>query len=386
MTATPKELWGVQPDQFYAPTIEDITADLSADLLAYVDPGLDLSPNSPEGQIVAIRARQFALAWQSAKAIHDANNPDNAEDDLLDDICKLVGLARPGATSTTVVAQCVLTAGTTLASGTAFANVTGRPDVQLTPVADFTAPSDGTFAVTFACVDTGPIAIPANSLQISAPISGWSAISSAAAGVTGHDVFDDTDLRPLRQTELERTGSATVLALQADISALPAVISCTVLENTGASVDGNGLPSHTIAPIVYANGFLDTAVLASTIWQKAAGIDTHGTTPISFVDDFGVTRTVRYTPVTPVPITLVYNLETTTGFDHASAAVAIANALTQITSPGSTVRVLQCEALALTLGGVTDVNSFTINGGTSNVAVTSFQLATFDPANISVSP
>ena len=44
MTAVPKELWGVQPNGFYAPTIEDIVADESADLLSYVDPGLDLEP------------------------------------------------------------------------------------------------------------------------------------------------------------------------------------------------------------------------------------------------------------------------------------------------------------------------------------------------------
>ena len=151
MTATPKELWGVQPNGFYAPTIEDIVADESADLHAFVDPGLDLDPDAPEGQVVGIRARQLALAWEALQVVHDANNPDNAEGDLLDDICKLAGLARPGPTSTTVVAQCAVTAGTTLANGTAFANVTGKPDVLLTPTADFTAPSDGTFPVTFAC-------------------------------------------------------------------------------------------------------------------------------------------------------------------------------------------------------------------------------------------
>jgi hypothetical protein len=387
MTAVPKELWGVQPEGFYAPTIEDIVADESADLLAFVDPGLDLDPDAPEGQVLGIRARQYALAWEALQVIHDSNNPDNAEDDLLDDICKLSGTARPGATSTTVVVQCALTSGTTLANGTAFAHLTGKPDVQLTPTADFIATSDGTFPVTFACVDTGPISIPVNSLQISAPISGWSAIASSAAGVTGHDVFDDTQLRLLRETELARTGSATVLALQSAIAALPAVISVTVLENDGQVTDGNGLPPHTIAPIVYANGFLDTTALAAVIWEKAAGISTYGTTPITFVDTLGATRTVLYTPVTPVPMTLVYNLATTTGYIGATAvSAAIAAALTLVATPGSTVRVLKCEALALALGGVVDVNSFTLNGGTSNVAVGPFAIATFDLADISVTP
>ena len=387
MTAVPKELWGVQPEGFYAPTIEDIVADESADLLAFVDPGLDLDPDAPEGQVLGIRARQYALAWEALQVIHDSNNPDSAEDDLLDDICKLSGTARPGATSTTVVVQCALTSGTTLANGTAFASLTGKPDVQLTPTVDFIATSDGNFPVAFACVDTGPISIPVNSLQISSPISGWTSIVSSTAGVTGHDVFDNTQLRLLREIELARTGSTTALALQADIVALPAVVSCTVLSNDGQTTDSNGLPPHTIAPVVYASGLLDTTALAAVIWGKAAGIGTYGTTPISFVDSTGATRTVLYTPVTPVPMTLVYNLATTTGYIGAAAvSAAIAAALTLVATPGSTVRVLKCEALALALGGVVDVNSFTLNGGTSNVAVGPFAIATFDPVAITVTP
>jgi hypothetical protein len=383
----PKELWGVQPNGFYCPTIEDIVADESADLRAYVDPNLDLDPDAPEGQVVGIRARQYALAWEALQVVHDANNPDNAEGDLLDDLCKLSGTVRPNAAPTTVVAQCTLTDGTTLVNGAAFANVIGKPDILLTPIADFTAPSAGTWPVTFACVDTGPIAIPVNSLEISAPISGWSAIVSAAAGIMGHDVYDDTQTRLLREAEIARTGSATTLAMQADILAVAAVISCTVLENDGATTDSNGLPPHTIAPIVYASGALVTADLAAVIWDKAAGIDTFGTVAISFVDSLGVVRTVLYTPVEPVPVTLTYTLDTTTGYVGAPAvALAVAAILAQIAAPGTPVRALKAAAAALASGGVVDVLSFTLNGGTSNLTIGPFQIATFDPADISVTP
>ena len=389
----PKELWGVQPTGFYAPTIEDILADESADLRAVVDPGIDLDPDAPEGQTAGIRARQYALAWEALQVLHDANNPDNAEDDLLDDVCKLSGTMRPGATATTVVVQCVLTSDTTLANGTALANVSGKPDVLFTPTVDFTAPSDGTFDVTFECVDVGPIPVPTNSLQISAPVSGWSSIVSNAQGVPGHLVFDDTDTRLLREAEIARMGSTTVLALQADIDALPAVISSIVLENTGETTDGNGLPPHTIAPVVYASGLLDTTALALTIWQgKAAGVGTAGSTPISFVDETGTTRTVNYTPITSVPIYLTYALQTTTGYIGASAvALAVATAMTAITTPGATVRALQAEAAALNLGGVVDVTDFYLGtapspSGTGNITVDAFQIATFDPSNISVTP
>jgi hypothetical protein len=388
-----KSLWGVQPSGFYAPTIEDILADETADLLAVVDPGLDLDADAPEGQTAGIRARQYALAWEALQVVHDANNPDNAEADLLDDICKLDGTVRPGAAPTVVVAQCTLTSGTVLAAGTALANVAGFPDVQLTPAADFTAPSDGTFDVTFACVDSSPISVPVGSLQISAPISGWTSIGNTAPGVLGHLVFDDTQTRLLRESELARTGSTTTLALQADIDALPEVVSSYVLENTGATTDANGLPPHTIAPVVYASALVSIPALAQTIWEgKPAGVGTYGTTAISYTDTTGVLRTVSYTPVEQVPIYLSYSLITTTGYVGSTAvAEAVATALTQLAAPGTPVRALKAEASALALGGVVDVNSFALDvgsppTGTTNIALGAFQIATFAAANITVTP
>ena len=388
-----KSLWGVQADKFYAPTIEDILADESADLRAVVDPGLDLDADSPEGQTAGIRARQYALAWEALQVVHDANNPDNAEDDLLDDVCKLDGTVRPGATPTVVVTQCNLTAGTTLVSGSAFANVEGFPDVQLTPAADFTAPTDGAWNVAFMCVDTGPIAVPATSLQISAPVSGWSDIANAAAGVLGHDVFDDTQTRLLREAELSRTGNSTTIALQADLDALDQVVSAYVLENTDSTTDANGLPPHTIAPVVYATALVSTTALAQAIWEgKPAGISTYGTTAISYTDITGELRTVNYTPVEPVPIYLAYTLLTTTGYVGSTAvADAVASALTSLAKPGTTVRALKAEAAALVLGGVVDVSAFTLDvgyppAGTANITIGPFQIATFSTANVSVTP
>ena len=388
-----KSLWGVQPSGFYCPTIEDILADESADLRSVVDPSIDLDADAPEGQTAGIRARQYALAWEALQVVHDANNPDNAEGDLLDDIDKLSGTARPGAAPTIVVAQCGLTSGTVLGNGAAFANVEGFPDIQLTPAADFTAPSDGTFDVTFTCADDGPIAVPANSLQISAPISGWLSIANAAPGVLGNDVADDTQTRLLREAELARTGSTTTIALQADIDALLDVTSSYVLENTGSVTDVNGLPPHTIAPVVYANALVSLPALAQTIWEgKPAGIDTYGTTAISYTDTTGTLRTVNYTPVTPVPIYLAYTLLTTTGYVGAPAvADAVAAAMTQLAQPGTTVRALKAEAAALALGGVVDVSAFALGTspgptGSANIPIGPFQIATFASANISVSP
>jgi hypothetical protein len=171
------------------------------------------------------------------------------------------------------------------------------------------------------------------------------------------------------------------------------VISAYVLENTGSTTDSNGLPPHTIAPVVYATALVSLPALAQTIWEgKPAGIATYGSTAISYTDATGTLRTVNYTPVTPVTIYLSYTLLTTTGYVGAPAvAEAVAAAMTQLAQPGSTVRALKAESAALALGGVVDVTAFKLDvssppTGTTNIAIGAFQIAVFSAANITVAP
>lgn len=392
MSADPTT-WGVQPTGFYVPNIDEITTAINNGMRAYVDPDFDTDPDSPDGQVIGVHARQLGLVWEALGRIHDANNPDNAEDELLVEVCKLSGTKEEGPQPTTVIANCTLAAGTLLQKQTAFANILNHPELLFTPAQDYTAASDGTFPVTFVSVNTGPIPVPPSTLTvISAPITGWSAVTNPSAGVLGNNGDTDTTLRARREAELAATGSTTALALQADIQALAGVISCEVLQNLTNYTDVNGVPPHTIEPVVYHSLDLDLSLLAKTIWNNQAAVMTAGTTHITFVDTNGATRDVYYTPVEAVPIYLTYTLATASGYvGSTQVSQDIAAAMTRLATPGAAVKALQAEALALVEGGVTDVTSFHLGttpapGGTTNINLTARQIGTFDPANITVTP
>lgn len=387
--------WGVQPNGFVTPTYTDLFENLSANLRAYVDPGIDLDADAPEGQMAGVYCRQSALAWEAAQALHDGNNPDNAEGDQQQDLAKLSGTPLEGPTPTTVAARVTLTTGTTLANGSALAYVAGHPDQLFTIAADFTAPSDGNHTVPFVAVDTGPIAVPAGTLTgIASPQTGWTAITNLAAGVPGSNGDTADTLRLRMGVGLARTGASTVAALASDIDALTDVISVTVLENRTDYVDGNGLAPHSFEAVVYASGSLDLGLLARTIWEnKPAGIAPVGTTAISYTDAQGVLRTVRYTPVTTKRIWINLTL-TTSGTDYPGDSVVasdVATALTARSKPGESFIILQAVRTALLEPGVTDVTVYEASATgsgytTANISVTARQIPTFDPDDIVVTP
>jgi uncharacterized phage protein gp47/JayE len=387
MTADPST-WGVQASGFVVPNADEIIQATNADLLAYVSPDFDTDPDSPDGQVDGIRARQLALLWETAGKIHDANNPDNAEGELLVEICKLSGTTKQASQPTTVTAWCGLASGTFLESGVAMASLTGHPDVLFTIAEDATATlGDGYYALTFKAVDPGPIVVPVHTLTVIAtPITGWTSVDNQVAGTLGNNGDTDTLLRARRDAELSAVGSTTVQALRADIRALTDVYSCEVLTNRTDAIDANGLPAHTFEAVVYHAGTLVAATLAETIWNnQPAGIQSYGTTAVSFVDADGVTRAVYYTPVEQVPVAIAITLTTTTGYAGAvQFAADLANELTLQAVPGGTVYRSKVEATALSQNGIIDTPACTINGG-SYLAIQPRQIATFAAGDITVS-
>jgi len=387
--------WGVQPQGFVVPNADEIIQALNAGMLAYVSSDFDTDPDSPDGQVIGVHARQLALVWEALGRIHDANNPDNAEDELLVEIAKLSGTTKQGPQPTTVAAQVNLASGTTLVSGTALASIFNHPDLLFTPAQDYTAAADGTYTIAFRCTQTGPIPVPVGTLTvISTPITGWVSVGNTDPGVLGNNGDTDTILRARRDAELSATGSTTGPAIASDILSLSTdVVTVEVLVNTGNSPDSNGVPPHSFEAVVYHQPTLDLSTLAAVIWNnQAAGITSTGTTPITFVDGLGVTRTVWYTPVETVPIYLSYVLSTGSGYVGSTQVKQdVAAAMTKISSPGVDVIALRAEAYALVEGGVLDVTSFHLGtasspSGTTNITISPRQVATFDPAHIEVSP
>src|SRR3954470_4700175 len=122
--------FGVTPEGFVAPSVQDLLALIEADQLAGVSAQLDVSPDSPIGQVNGIYANYLAQAWEALAACYDGFDPDAAEETLLTMLCKLTGTPRAAATYSTTPCTVTASIGTVLLAGTHFASVAGKPDVK----------------------------------------------------------------------------------------------------------------------------------------------------------------------------------------------------------------------------------------------------------------
>jgi hypothetical protein len=387
--------WGLQSAGWVTPALQEIQDSIKSDLRAFVDPDLDLDPDSPEGQVVGLYSRQAALLWEGCQALHDGNNPNAAEADQLDDVSMLSGTPRQGPRATVVVCQCTLVSGTTLVHGTAMVSQTGHPDVLFTPVVDYTAATSGTFDVTFECLTLGQLVVgSAELVTISAAVSGWTAVNNTLPGVTGSPLDTDDTLRLRREQDLSKAGTSTTEAIRADVGALAGVVSCKVLENLLDATDADGVPGHCFEVLVYGSGFNPTEI-AQAIWEgKPAGIRPVGSSSATYVDAYGDLQTVHYSAVTTKQIWV--QLALVTGAGYPGGLVVAEHVVAKLTTglrPGDDVVALKVVSLALAEAGVLDATSYGVSDtgsgfATTNITLTAREIAVFDssPTYFAVTP
>jgi uncharacterized phage protein gp47/JayE len=388
----------VTPQGFVVETVEEIQNDLIADVLATVDPSLDLSANQPFGQILGIAAAREQRLQELVAVAYNANNPDAADGFALESVSAITGTTRQPATRTRVLCTCNLNSGFTAAAQAMVANVAGYEDVlfrneAVVPPVGVT----GNVSVWFEAVTLGAIQANAGTLsEIYTPLSGWNSITNAEDATPGLEEDTDERLRQRREDELTSGGSSTIDAIRADVLQVPGVLQCYVFENlTDAVVDG--LPPRSIEVLVY-DGLTPTAdddAIAQVIWtNKGSGVQTYGSVSSTVYDSGGKARIVKFTRATTQAVYLTYEVEIDpatfpeNGDDLIKAAARTRALAVQV--PGVDVIALAYKAAALTVPGVYDVTSFFLGfaaspTSTGNLSVSDRSIATIDTADVVVS-
>lgn len=391
--------YGVTAEGFVRKPLEVIIEEINEYLWANVSPTLDVSPESPQGQINSAFARQLNSVWELAEILYHGNDPDGAEDFLLQNLAKLTGTAKQGATKSRVTATVNLDIGTTLISETHYANVSGQPDNRWTPEEDFTAPSTGNHSVVFVAEFAGPVVANASTLNvINTSLTGWNSITNAASATTGEEAQDDEDLRAAREEDLAKAGSATLQAVIADAGEVSGVAHAHGYQNRGSVADANGLPPHSLE-IVIDDGAVpdaDDDELAQAIFDSTtAGIQWYSNDGNSgtALDGNGDEHTVGFSRVQFVNIHFAYELETGAGYvGDASVKEYVKERAEELYDDELGPEVLYAAMFNVPLDqvGVTDIVSFTLDitdtpVATDNIQLTARQKAVFDTANIDVS-
>ncbi|EIK8813045.1 baseplate J/gp47 family protein [Salmonella enterica] len=256
-----------------------------------------LEPDSKDGQMVALVALAIHDANNTAIAVYNCFSPATGYGAALTSNVKINGIARKGATNSTVDLLLTGTAGTTITNGTVkdTNNVIWRlPDSVVIGV-------DGTVTATAICSKSGAVAAPAGAITtINTPTRGWTSVTNPAAATVGAPAETDAELR-IRQGQSVAIPSITPFeGVDGAIANIAGVTRHKLYENDTGKTDGNGLPPHSISAIVDGG---DVTEIARTIrGNKGQGVRTWGKTSVTVPDKYGNPYIISFSRPTDVPV------------------------------------------------------------------------------------
>lgn len=256
-----------------------------------------LEPDSKDGQMVALVALAIHDANNTAISVYNCFSPATGYGVALTSNVKINGIARKGATNSTVDLLLTGTAGTTITNGTVkdTNNVIWRlPDSVVIGV-------DGTVTATAICSKSGAVAAPAGTITtINTPTRGWTSVTNPAAATVGAPAETDAELR-IRQGQSVAIPSITPFeGVDGAIANIAGVTRHKLYENDTGKTDGNGLPPHSISAIVDGG---DVTEIARTIrGNKGQGVRTWGKTSVTVPDKYGNPHIISFSRPTDVPV------------------------------------------------------------------------------------
>ena len=268
-----------------------------------------LEPDSKDGQMVALVALAIHDANNTAISVYNCFSPATGYGAALTSNVKINGIARRGATNSTVDLVLTGTAGTSITNGT----VKDTNNVIWRLPALVTIGVGGTVTVTATCSNSGAVAALVGTITtINSPTRGWASVTNPAAATVGAPAETDAELR-IRQGQSVALPSLTPFeGVDGAIANVAGVTRHKLYENDTGATDSNGLPPHSISAIVDGG---DVTEIAQTIrGNKGQGTATYGTTSVTVPDTYGNPHVINFSRSTDVPIYGHITLKAFTGY------------------------------------------------------------------------
>ncbi|EBC0454934.1 baseplate J/gp47 family protein [Salmonella enterica] len=256
-----------------------------------------LEPDSKDGQMVALVALAIHDANNTAISVYNCFSPVTGYGAALTSNVKINGIARKGATNSTVDLLLTGTAGTTITNGT----VKDTNNVIWRLPASVVIGVDGAVTVTAICSSSGAVAALAGTITtINTPTRGWTSVTNPAAATVGAPAETDAELR-IRQGQSVAIPSITPFeGVDGAIANIAGVTRHKLYENDTGKTDGNGLPPHSISAVVDGG---DVTEIARTIrGNKGQGVRTWGKTSVTVPDKYGNPHIISFSRPTDVPV------------------------------------------------------------------------------------
>lgn len=243
----------------------------------------------------ALETPQGQLAQSTTAIIGDANDafaefvnqvdPDFADGKMQDAIARIYFIDRKPSAPTAVQCVCTGIEGTLISVGAKAKDTSGN--IYICTQAG-RIPSGGSVTLSFANIESGPIACPAGTLtSIYKATPGWDTINNPADGVPGTLVESRSDFEYRRSNSVALNAHGSMPAIYAAVFNVPDVIDVYAVENVTDAIVNTGptnypLGSHSVYVAVV--GGVDEDV-ARAIWsKKGSGCNYNGNTSFDIED------------------------------------------------------------------------------------------------------
>lgn len=374
-----------------------------------IDPLWNLDPSTPDGLKIAHDAEVFSALDEVLQRAYNSKDPNKAAGLDLDIICALTGTVRSAGSGSSVELALAGTPGTIVPAGNRFESQTtgSRWATDQTVTLD----GLGQATVNATCTIVGPTQADAGTItRIVDVVGGLSSVTNAAPAAPGSDEQEDFSLRIERATAVGRPGNNQIDSMLGEIFAVSGVRRVKIYENdtnSGAVGPDNphGLPAHSIAPVI--DGGTDADVALAIYIKKNPGVLLHQAgTPfeVEVTSPVYPTNKKLIRASRPVYVDMILVIEITNdGTLPANVDQLIIDAILDFSDGGLIPADVGFKLTGFDIGesvpyttmftpinkvigqyGNSYVSSFTMNGGTSNVAIAFNELSRWTESNITV--
>jgi uncharacterized phage protein gp47/JayE len=290
----------ITDEGFVKTRLDERLATLTAAVQAIFGVDADLSPETPDGQLLGVFAEAIADLDDLAEAVYNGRSPAGARGAGLHRLVKLNGLTWNPAQFSTVSCTLGGLPGTLIPAGSL---VTSSIDstVVFKTTADVTIGGGGSIVASMVARQSGPVHASAGTLtQVTTVISGWNTAINGSDASVGAAAESDAALRLRRQASVALPSQGIIDGLFAALLQITNVTHAKVYENPTDVVDDNGLPRHSIQVIVEGG---DEAEIANAIWlKKSVGVTQVGSVVHDVTDDQGITHRMQFDRPIDAPV------------------------------------------------------------------------------------
>lgn len=301
-----------------APSYANVLSQLTASFQNIYGSDIYITPDSQDGQMIAIFAQAINDANQMAVNIYNSYSPATSQGVALSNNLKINGLQREVASNSTAVVTIIGQEGKTITNGVVSDSNGNLWNLPVT----VNIPGGGSVSVTVTAQTIGSIFAAANTItRIQTPTNGWQSVNNPSGSTIGNPVETDAQAR-IRQSKSTQLAAVSVLgSMYSALGNVPSVNRFWIYENDTPEVDSNSAPPFSTYAVLEGG---DTTVIATAIAKtKTPGSPTFGNTTEVIIDQFGMPNTIHFSVAIETTITVAITIAPLMGYVESTGPLIV---------------------------------------------------------------